>query len=215
MSLRREMDHKEAVETMAAQRYVLDEMTPEDQDAFEEHFFGCAECAADVKDTETIADTLRSENNVVKKFTPRRSPTRWLAAAASLTLVAILGYQNLFTIPRLRRDTEVARSPHIVASYWLRAQNRAADEQATLNGSQPFTLDFEVARSNAQRYVVEVLDAAGHARIRETVAPEKVGADDMLHLFVPAGFLPPGRYSLRARSEPAAAPDSVWSFTVR
>ena len=54
MSSRREMDHKEAVETMAAQRYVLDEMTPEDQEAFEEHFFGCTECAADVKDSEKI-----------------------------------------------------------------------------------------------------------------------------------------------------------------
>ena len=73
MSSSREMDHTEAIETMAAQRYVLDEMTPEDRDAFEEHFFGCAECHADVKDGETIADTLRREKATVHKFEPRKS----------------------------------------------------------------------------------------------------------------------------------------------
>jgi hypothetical protein len=207
------MDHKEAVETMAAQRYVLDEMTPEDQDAFEEHFFGCAECAAAVKDTETIADTLRSEKNVVKKFAPRKLQTRWLAAAASIALIAILGYQNLFTIPHLRRETEVARSPRIVASYFLRAQSRASEEPMTVNGSEPFTLDFDVVPPPNARTYVEVVDAAGSVRIREAITPERLR--DTVHLFVPAGSLPPGHYSLRARYEPAVAPDSVWSFTVR
>ena len=208
------MDHKEAVETMAAQRYVLDEMTPEDQEAFEEHFFGCTECAADVKDSETIADTLRSEKNV-RKFEPRKLQARWLAAAASFALVAILGYQSLFTIPRIRRQSDAARLPRIVASYsLLTAQSRAGEEPVTANGSEPFTLDFDIApRPNAKRYVLEVIDAAGRVRTRETMTPERAG--ETVHLLVPAGSLPSGRYSLRARSEPAGAPDSVWSFTVR
>jgi len=211
MSLRREMDHKEAVETMAAQRYVLDEMTPEDQDAFEEHFFGCAECAANVKDTETIADTLRSEKNVVRKF----PQTRWLAAAASFALVAILGYQNFVTIPRMRHERDAASLPRIVVSHsLLTAQSRGDESVVTANGSEAFTLDFDIApRPNAKRYVVEVVDAAGRARMREGMTTERAG--ETVHLLVPAGSLPPGRYSLRARSEPAGAPDSVWSFTVR
>jgi hypothetical protein len=208
------MDHKEAVETMAAQRYVLDEMTPEDQDAFEEHFFGCAECAADVKDSETIADTLRSEKNAVKKFAPRRSQTRWLAIAASLALVAILGYQNLFTIPGLRRETAVARSPRIVASVYLRESVRAEEQLEPVNGSEAFTLDFDfVPPPSAKSVVVDVADAAGRVRIHQAITAERVR--DTVHLFVPAGSLPPGRYTLRARSEPASAPDSVLSFTVR
>src|SRR5205823_7213506 len=185
MSLRREMDHKEAVETMAAQRYVLDEMTPEDQDAFEEHFFGCAECAADIKDSETIADTLRSEKNVVKKFSPRQSQTRWLAIAASFALVAVLGYQNLPTIPGLRRETAVARSPRLVASYYLRESVRAAEQPETVNGSEAFTLDFDfVPPPNAKSVAVDVVDAAGRMRIHQAIAAEQVR--DSVHLLVPA-----------------------------
>src|SRR3954447_16921479 len=99
MSTGSEMDHNEAIDTMAAQRYVLNEMTPEDRDAFEEHFFGCPECAADVHDGDTIADSLRGEQAVVKKFEPRKpvattSTATWLPIAAAITFVAILGYQN-------------------------------------------------------------------------------------------------------------------------
>jgi hypothetical protein len=43
------MEHSEAIEMMASERYLLDELTPELRDAFEEHFFGCPECAQDVQ----------------------------------------------------------------------------------------------------------------------------------------------------------------------
>ena len=36
------MNHVEAVKTLAIERYLLEEMTPEERDAFEEHFFSCA-----------------------------------------------------------------------------------------------------------------------------------------------------------------------------
>lgn len=43
------MKHQEAIEMMASERYLLDELAPELRDAYEEHFFGCAECALDVQ----------------------------------------------------------------------------------------------------------------------------------------------------------------------
>jgi len=211
------MDHKEAVETMAAQRYVLDEMTLEDQDAFEAHFFECAECAGDVKDSETIADTLRSDKkkNVVHEFRPRKMQTRWLAAAASFVFVAILGYQNLFTIPHFRREIAMARAPRLAQSLYLQPLVRGVkpEEPQPVKTSEALMLEFDVTPSNARGYAAEVVDASRHVLIHEPISAER--ATETVHLSIPAGYLPPGKYSLRVLTEPDGSPDSGRSFTVR
>ena len=43
------MDHSEASRLMASERYLLDELSTADRDAFEEHLFACHECALDVR----------------------------------------------------------------------------------------------------------------------------------------------------------------------
>ena len=43
------MTHADALRTLAAERYLLDEMPEIEKFAFEEHFFDCAECADDLR----------------------------------------------------------------------------------------------------------------------------------------------------------------------
>src|SRR5262245_5253630 len=43
------MTHEEAVSTLAAERYLLNEMTDGDRHTFEEHFFDCEVCADDMR----------------------------------------------------------------------------------------------------------------------------------------------------------------------
>ena len=43
------MDHKEAVEAMAVEKYLLDEFREQEREEFEDHFFSCYECAREVK----------------------------------------------------------------------------------------------------------------------------------------------------------------------
>ena len=43
------MTHEQAVSTLAAGRYLLDEMPEPERETFEEHYFSCAECAEDVR----------------------------------------------------------------------------------------------------------------------------------------------------------------------
>ena len=126
---REAMEHYEAIETMASERYLLDELTPEVRDAYEEHMFGCTECANDVRFGAAFMDHAKAAltgqapapapvchpvRNVaadtVRK--PVRDSVRkldwfaWLRPAimvpAFACLLALVGYQNLVTYPALQ-----------------------------------------------------------------------------------------------------------------
>ena len=43
------MDHTDATRLMATDQYLLNELAPEVRDEFEEHLFGCSECALDLR----------------------------------------------------------------------------------------------------------------------------------------------------------------------
>ena len=43
------MTHQEAVESLATERYLLDDMPNSDRQAFEDHFFSCDLCADDMR----------------------------------------------------------------------------------------------------------------------------------------------------------------------
>ena len=42
------MDHSEAMRLMASEKYLLDELSPTELEEFEEHLFGCHDCATPV-----------------------------------------------------------------------------------------------------------------------------------------------------------------------
>src|SRR5258705_5950403 len=48
-STREPVTHQEAVDTLATERYLLDDITGADRQAFEEHFFSCEVCADDLR----------------------------------------------------------------------------------------------------------------------------------------------------------------------
>ena len=59
------MEHIEAVQQMAAERYLLDELPPELRDAFEEHLFDCPECAFDLRAGAAFVDEAKDRKSVV------------------------------------------------------------------------------------------------------------------------------------------------------
>ncbi len=75
------MDHELATATQAAERYVLGELTPEQKEDFEEHFFSCSECAEAVRmgsyvaiNTKAIAKEETSRPSVPAQVTELRTP---------------------------------------------------------------------------------------------------------------------------------------------
>ena len=55
------MEHSQAVEQMAAERYLLNELTPEAREAFEEHVFDCPDCALDLRAAAAFVDEAKAQ----------------------------------------------------------------------------------------------------------------------------------------------------------
>jgi len=45
--------------SLSPEAYILDQMTPEERDAFEAHYFDCTECTAAVLEGATVAEAVR------------------------------------------------------------------------------------------------------------------------------------------------------------
>ncbi len=54
------MTHEHAVNTMASERYLLEEMSELERHAFEEHFFSCPDCAEDLRTAELMRAGARA-----------------------------------------------------------------------------------------------------------------------------------------------------------
>ncbi|HEY2829852.1 MAG TPA: zf-HC2 domain-containing protein [Thermoanaerobaculia bacterium] len=207
------MEHAEAVETMAAERYLLGEMTPEDRDAFEEHFFGCSVCAADVVDSSRVRAAIAADAPKALQLPPRPARMPWIAAAA--TTVILAGYpiaQNM----ALRQQLALARQPQVVDSVSVDGASRGGGGEPVMNhsASKAFTIDFDIPpQRGAQKYVVRLVDSAGSVHSSYGIAADS--AAERQHLLCPAGSLPPGRYQLEVRAGPAESPVEAWSFVVR
>ena len=105
------MDHVEAVKTLAVERYLLEEMTPEERDSFEAHFFSCAECADDAREAAAMREGVRGGLAATARATMERgdgarvipmrpAAARWRSSvalpwAAAALLAVGLGYQTV------------------------------------------------------------------------------------------------------------------------
>ena len=55
------MEHTEAVSQFAVEKYLLGELSPEARSAFEEHYFGCEECATDLRAAAMFVSQAKKE----------------------------------------------------------------------------------------------------------------------------------------------------------
>ena len=114
------MNHNEATQLGAAEKYVLRELADEQREAFEDHFFNCRECNAEVRAAMIFADTAREvfdepEQSKLSKVEPQSSAAGWFdwfrrfaAAPVAAVLVLLVGYQNIVTIPQARQGSSVS-----------------------------------------------------------------------------------------------------------
>ena len=197
------MDHNQSTHLMAVEKYLLDELTPELRDEFEEHFFDCQECALDVRATAAFMAAARQEfkaNPVPKAANGKSFSTAfwpaaalWTALAASLLLVA---YQNLLVFPRLQTEIAELKAPEVLPVISLVGGNSRGGETptASVGAGHPFLLSLDIpTQDRFASYTCLLYSPSGKLAWRVEVSPQ--AARDTVSIRVPSTEKP-GEYTL-------------------
>lgn len=197
-----EMDHEQAEQTHAAERYALREMGAEEAEQFELHFFRCALCADQLQSLRALAVNARvaaavDSGKIVPL--PSRKPTarsRWwpVATAAGWTLAALLGWQQF---------GPHAASSHVepMTAYALRSISRGEPNRVAVEpGISRFALYFDpVWDARPGSYQLQIDGPVQRQLVLPAPSPGQP-----LYLSLDRSSLPPGRYQLTV-SDPAGA----------
>jgi hypothetical protein len=201
------MDHNQSTNLMAVEKYLLDELTPELRDEFEEHFFDCQECATDLRATSAFMAAARQEfkaNPVPKPGKAARgksfsapfwpSALVWSALAASLLVIA---YQNIMLLPRLQSEIAELKAPEILPVISLVGGNSRGGQTAavTVGAAHPFLLSLDIpTQDRFPSYTCLLYSPSGTLTWRvEVTAP---AARDTVSIRVPSTDTLPGEYTL-------------------
>jgi hypothetical protein len=225
------MDHTEAVNQYAVEKYLLGELSPEDRDAFEEHYFGCEDCATDLRAASVFIAQARKELAspvlVPVRETKRRlfdfssqpgSPARALSARwggllrpafavpVMAAMLLVIGFQNTITFPHLRQEASVASQPQILPSVTLVDGQSRGEEIRTITAKahEPFLLSVDVpADSRFSGYICSLQSPSGKAVWQLRISPSQ--AADTVPIQVPADSTESGENTLLIQGVPSDA----------
>jgi len=208
------MDHSEAVKEMAVERYLLDDLTPQVRDEFEEHLFDCRVCAEDLCTGAAFVDEAKSQLPHLTAVRPAasappsagsvRKRIKWFfwlqpsfAAPAFAMLLGVIAYQNLATIPTLRSS---AAEPRILPWVSIHTGTRSAAHTALeADPSHGAVLLLDLPQNSSYTsYAFELYDPQGK-RFWSASVPRSDGNTDQdmpLSLLIPGSGLKQGLYTL-------------------
>jgi Putative zinc-finger len=208
------MNHSGALEQMAVERYLLDELAPELREEFEEHLFECPDCSLDlragslfVEEAKVQLPELTRPSFAPQEFASSRSARKnsdwfaWLrpafAAPTFAALLAVIAYQNLATIPSLRA---ASMEPRLVPWVSFHTGTRGdAHLSVPADRKQGAGVLIELPQENAYiSYVFELEDPQGKRFWNHTAAAfSETGAGaGTFSLVIPSSGLQQGSYTL-------------------
>ena len=202
------MDHNDAVQLKAAEKYVLGELSHTQREEYEEHFFDCGECALDIRAIAAFADTARVVLRQEAEAATERAaePARggwfaWLRPAFAVPVMAalllVVLYQDFVTLPRARQEAAHGAAQVFAAPFSLQMANVRGGEEVKIqihaNENLPLQFDF-TPRQSFDSYVCRLQDDAGRSLYQVNV-PGKL-TNQEVHLLLPAGGLKTGKYAL-------------------
>jgi hypothetical protein len=215
------MDHSEALQLAAVEKYLLDELPQPVRDEFERHFFDCQECAADLKTTATFLDAAREElrRSSVARPTPNLTKKSGFSfflrpafvSPAFALLLIVIAYQNIAVFPRSWREVATPGKPEVLSSVSLIGGNSRSGTipSVTVDNGRPILLSVDIPIAEQfLGYSCVLVAPSGAVVWRVPVSTEQ--AKDTVSVLIPAGNWESGDYRLivqgyasRAPAEPA------------
>jgi len=215
------MNHSEAVRLQAAEKYVLGELQGALRDEYEEHYFDCLECAADLKATAAFVGmsriAFREEQAVGAPVAAgeRKAPARpsWLErfrlaiavpTFAAAALAVVVAYQAQVTIPKLRDAASLASASVYNQTLQLGSSAARRGGEASAN-EEPFVIDprqgssirfdFTPSDPSLSAYVCQLKDPTGRIVLQQAVPAS--AANQPFGLQIPGGiFSAAGKYQV-------------------
>jgi len=197
------MQHEEAKRLNAAERYVAGQLSEEQRDAFEEHYFDCRECADEVRMEQVFAANMHA---VLPEFEPSpvsfweglRGRFDWSPALAiSLAANALAVVLAVVFFNGDRHD-----AARFLPSYYAPGPSHGAGEAYSVPaGSESMLVRVPAPTESYSSYSYEVLSADNKVQSRGSAAPQ-AGDQVDLYLEVPVRRLSGGDYTLVLTGNP-------------
>lgn len=229
------MEHDDAIRTQAAERYLLGEMSPDEREVYEDHYFSCEACGNELSATVAFVDNARAalaqagglstSDRADRSRMAETSEGWWLRlfaapqrlvpvlSVAVVVLVAVVGYQRLSVIPELREQLAGRDAPQAVPTVALRSAARGSSARLLVNPDDTYAvLQADVLpEKTVSRYTASLVAADGREQFRTSVVTPEIGMP--VTLLVPVRTLAPGDYTLIFH-EPAGGEAGRFTFTL-
>lgn len=208
------MNHQDALQEMAVERYLLGELSGVSLDSFEEHLFECPECATDVKAGATFIDASRTELMFPRRAAPpnmERTPPRWTSwltspwtlGPALAACLLVLSFQLFVVQPRIKLEVARADAPAVLNPLVLANAGARGDSipevVAPEHGS--FTISLDVPTTGGfSSYRGSLYAPDGSLLWQTTISPEQ--ARDALLINVPTGKVKEGLNTFLIQGSP-------------
>jgi hypothetical protein len=228
------MTHQEAVDTLAPDRYLLDEMSDSERQAFEDHYFSCHDCADDLRTGATLIEgtkagmAAQSAGGQVVPMRPPRSKTgnatssvarsAWYRSpaipwAVAATLAVVVSYQSLSLAPVLRRDG----SPMVLApvTVTLRPESRGREPIVPAGApGRPLALSIDVNGTRPEVELSYVLNNASGATVVSGRTPAPRSGAPLLLVIPNWTAVPPAHYILSVQDTSTGQQVGEYRFEV-
>jgi hypothetical protein len=233
------MEHAEAQQMRAVERYALGDLSVSEVEDFERHFFDCPQCSEELRLLCVLQDNARAvfiEQSSVPSFSPAvpegpvatsakrpngradsRAPAArwwqgWAVAWPALAMVVagvFLGYQA---------GGRKTGEPQAVNAYPLHSPSRGTEALVSpAAGAQFYTLYMDRSwDTDFASYRAVVRDDPGHAGAGSGAGSEKISMPlpkpaqgGTIYVLLPAHALPDGRYVLQILGKDASGAETT------
>ena len=197
------MDHETAVRMSATECYLLGELTGEDRDAFEAHYFMCPECAEDVRAltvfTANAKAVFREEATGPSQHAGVLFSGRvlWLSAALNVVLLLGFGYALLKVQPDKNHEIAQAMAPQFVQDIAILGVARGAGAAREISAAtRRIVFSFYLTQPFREiGYELKSESGVVHSRQILPAPPKEESAES--HLSISTAGLKPGAYEIR------------------
>ena len=194
------MNHNFAIETHAAERYVLGELTSRERDEYEEHMFNCTACAEEVKCAFELGEGLRmafEEQPGLGRYVPEPRPSFWrqlrypVAQCASVAALLAISF-NVYFIAASHRAQPFEAAHKI---FTLHGQSRSSLTPVEGHKKEPLVLQLVLPDNSQGPYQATVLT---EANVKEFSS--NLPAINQPVVIIPVDSLQPGKYSISVKT---------------